>query len=1138
MFCRPRTHGRAATPQPLRRHPPTRHLARTPGSLQAMLAPAVREQAQAVIATLQLQIVTRLQAEHTRAKVLNLETRTRLSHFLQAVFSGDYTAAGEVLGRFRSACTWTGASDKSVPIYTSCFATLLTQACRPDKRMPTMLDLTALVAAAERLPRRVGLAAQSPHPTRIRCLVVLVLLRKLAATPPANRIAHVNLVAYIRGLAAQFALSAEDVLAQLRALGPGLFAQFNQVFRRNERGPGPADEVHVALRNALDALRDDERSLSFDALCTFLERHSFDAAGFSPRPTAKYYEIFDSLSGQARADFLDAYLSYNHKKQLLVEDASQNVYRAVSSLRRMVGFTALHKAWIAAWLQAANGHVQRLVTSRADLEKFAFVFSYLSVEHVTSLCLTHMLSATVLAPHAKALHLASRIAWSLRKELGQADKVVFSPKNQDLVFGADHALELACSLIKILIQSCSLPESSAITSQLDELWAGRVFQFGVAHGEADMPKLWRLGTVKIHPVVAEHFRINQELFQTGEYRLPMIHPPKPWKSPRDGGFLSIRLPLVKSSEPMTSDAYMEQAHQTGQLTSVYLSVNALGACAWTINGFTLASFNALWDRPNIRALLPSLAPRLQENLPQPSRNAFPDDHSYQQALAKWKHVELENRKKSQDAQSLRIYYGMVKRLANSLATNGEIIYLPHNMDFRGRVYPAVSLLSHQNEDLVRSLLMFWEAKPLGPDGYNWLVYHLANLYNKKKMTMAELKEFVEQHKNPIRESAANPLAEDAWWVRADTPWQVLALCNELDKIWGYSGDISTFKSRIPVHQDGSCNGLQHYSALGADKEAARAVNILPDEKMQDVYTTVLGLVESRVEKDRNSAKELDQDLAREAKKVLSRKLIKQTVMTTVYGVTPYGATRQVQKQIADIAQTGSAISIPESKQLMLAKFISHHTLESISNLFAGAKLIQHWLVDNCARCIQAFDKKDYPRDENIDFFGGKHYRPMMWTSLSGFPVIQMYRKRQIRELVTPLQRLCLNDDTQLAPIDELRLKNGIAPNFIHSIDAIHLLMTCLGAKAENITFASVHDSFWTHAGEVGVLSRVIREEFARLHSSNIIENLRQDVKHINRNSHQLVWANRKHDERFVTDLVDLRKTYESTHKKLESASVG
>jgi len=39
--------------------------------------------------------------------------------------------------------------------------------------------------------------------------------------------------------------------------------------------------------------------------------------------------------------------------------------------------------------------------------------------------------------------------------------------------------------------------------------------------------------------------------------------------------------------------------------------------------------------------------------------------------------------------------------------------------------------------------------------------------------------------------------------------------------------------------DGSCNGLQHYAALGRDYEGAVKVNVAPSPLPEDVYVAVV-----------------------------------------------------------------------------------------------------------------------------------------------------------------------------------------------------------------------------------------------------------------------------------------------------------
>lgn len=51
---------------------------------------------------------------------------------------------------------------------------------------------------------------------------------------------------------------------------------------------------------------------------------------------------------------------------------------------------------------------------------------------------------------------------------------------------------------------------------------------------------------------------------------------------------------------------------------------------------------------------------------------------------------------------------------------------------------------------------------------------------------------------------------------------------------------------VPLLQDGSCNGLQHYAALGRDVIGATSVNLMPCEVPQDVYSGVAQQVSGAV----------------------------------------------------------------------------------------------------------------------------------------------------------------------------------------------------------------------------------------------------------------------------------------------------
>ena len=95
-----------------------------------------------------------------------------------------------------------------------------------------------------------------------------------------------------------------------------------------------------------------------------------------------------------------------------------------------------------------------------------------------------------------------------------------------------------------------------------------------------------------------------------------------------------------------------------------------------------------------------------------------------------------------------------------------------------------------------------------------------------------------------------------------------------------------YVSHLHVHVDGSCNGMQHYAACGRDESGGRQVNLAKSDRPGDVYTAILKLVIKDVEAEkRPEYAEIAEGLSGN----ISRKVIKQTVMTSVYGVTFIGA---------------------------------------------------------------------------------------------------------------------------------------------------------------------------------------------------------------------------------------------------------
>lgn len=233
------------------------------------------------------------------------------------------------------------------------------------------------------------------------------------------------------------------------------------------------------------------------------------------------------------------------------------------------------------------------------------------------------------------------------------------------------------------------------------------------------------------------------------------------------------------------------------------------------------------------------------------------------------------------------------------------IYFPHNIDFRGRAYPMPPHLNHMGADICRGLLQFADTRPLGEHGFRWLLIHLANVFGVvDKRSFEQRVQWSYQHLADVVDSARRPLGGRRWWLEADKPWTALAVCLDITAALD-AGDVRRYASRLPVHQDGSCNGLQHYAALGKDESGGRAVNLVDAAEPQDVYSMVASKFSEIIRKEASQGGDSrEAQFARALVPHTDRKLVKQTVMTTVYGVTMQGARDQVTNRCAAPVRSG------------------------------------------------------------------------------------------------------------------------------------------------------------------------------------------------------------------------------------------
>eukprot|EP00955_Chlamydomonas_euryale_P011546 124098-Chlamydomonas_euryale.AAC.1 len=126
-------------------------------------------------------------------------------------------------------------------------------------------------------------------------------------------------------------------------------------------------------------------------------------------------------------------------------------------------------------------------------------------------------------------------------------------------------------------------------------------------------------------------------------------------------------------------------------------------------------------------------------------------------------------------------------------------------------------------------------------------------HGEDKRPLPQRRAFADAHLSSILASAHDPLpppgADGRWWSSGEKPWQLLAACRDLAAALAHPDGPEQYRSRLPVHMDGSCNGLQHYSALARDPACAAAVNMLPADAPADVYSAVAAAVTSKARAD-------------------------------------------------------------------------------------------------------------------------------------------------------------------------------------------------------------------------------------------------------------------------------------------------
>lgn len=595
---------------------------------------------------------------------------------------------------------------------------------------------------------------------------------------------------------------------------------------------------------------------------------------------------------------------------------------------------------------------------------------------------------------------------------------------------------------------------------------------------------------------------NEKLEVMQPFFLPMVCPPKDWVGVLDGGYISPYLKKNKLVKNNNRDYLRKLA--TAEMPMVYEAINHIQSTAWQVNSKLLEVVQGLWEEGRAIAELPDREDEPLIPYPYPEKDTKLDSFTEEEieVIKKWKRETYETHKRNVQKRSVRILVAQILRIANQFSKY-EKIWFPYQMDFRGRIYPIPVLLQPQGSDLAKGLLRFAEGKAVDEESVKWLMIHGANVYGYDKESYDKRIEWVREHSEEIRQYAEKPL-ENRGWASADKPFQFLSWCFE----WtDYNNNPTEFRTHIPIQLDGTCNGLQHYSALLRDPVGGAAVNLTDALKPNDIYAKVAEKLEEKLNEhirsdtentasstgnsdsgsvNLNRAIPDSQYLARCWLNLgINRKLTKRPVMVLPYGGTILSCREYIGEYLTDNYSPNflwEHFKIGENPTDCIYKvsvWLSKLLWESIQETLKAATV-----------------GMDYLRKISRLLTRQKQY--LEWLTPAGLLVRQAYPTRKQKEVKTELYgsilkvRVNIDDESQL---DSQRQVNGICPNFIHSLDAACLMIYLLKCKASGIqSVMSVHDCYGTLAPDTNLSAKFLREAFVEIYRQPILENFTDDIR--------------------------------------------
>lgn len=604
-----------------------------------------------------------------------------------------------------------------------------------------------------------------------------------------------------------------------------------------------------------------------------------------------------------------------------------------------------------------------------------------------------------------------------------------------------------------------------------------LFELLLPFGIVETKYIYEYGKTIKYVVPTEHFlkiieNLNDNLKILSPSFEPMVCTPAEWTGIYEGGYLipHRKCRFIKHND----NAYLMRADKFG-LENCYSAVTYIQNTDWCINKNVLSVVRELWKNNKSIGGLPNQEDVLIPSFPYPDKAKTDLTQEQKSVIKLWKQQATQQYRKNIQLRSLRMSTVQIIKIANKFEEY-EKMYFPHQLDFRGRIYPIPILLQPQGCDLSKGLLTFSGGKPLDANGLKWLKIHIANCWGLSKENYESRLKWVDENTDLILNTASFPLTF-LEWSKADKPFQFLAGCFELS---GYLNDPDNYISTLPVSTDGACNALQHYSALLKDEKAGKSVNLIDSDKPNDIYQVVADdLIEKlHLQED----KQLSQQWLELG---INRKLTKRPVMTLTYGATKYSCRDYIKDFLLDNFDIN---------------FLHNHFGKIGISPSNTIQKVSSWLADILWNCIKeclpsAVNAMEYLR--KVARICAKKQKPIEWVTPMGMLVNQSYFATKQQRINTEIMGSLkvYKYRTEVNKYDTIRQVNGICPNFVHSLDASCLMLWVQRCIENGIyRFSPVHDSYGVLASDAELSQEILRNCFVEIYKTyDILEKFIDDI---------------------------------------------